>query len=127
MNPYVSRKHAKYSEEIARADGDGELLRPVENPPDVQVFVPGFRARRLPVDLTNINNVRYREYGKLVALAYDGNVYLLSDTDADGVEDEADLFWDNRGRVVSPIGMALTPSGYKAAAGSSSRRRGRCR
>src|SRR6185295_13865481 len=42
-----------------------------------------------------------------------GNVYVLSDTDGDGLEDRADLFWDTRGRLRSPIGMALTPPGYK--------------
>ena len=57
--------------------------------------------------------MRYREDGKLVALAYDGNVYLLTDTDGDGLEDKADLFWDNKGRLRSPIGMALTPPDYK--------------
>jgi putative heme-binding domain-containing protein len=117
VSAYVSGKQSKYAEEVGRAGGDGEVLRPVENPPDVQVFVPGFGVRRIPVDLTNVNNVRYREDGRLVALAYDGNVYVLSDTDGDGLEDKADLFWDNRGRVVSPIGMALTPPGYPAGRG----------
>ena len=41
-----------------------------------------------------------------------GNVYLLSDSDGDGLEDRVELFWDNRGRLRSPIGMALTPPGY---------------
>src|SRR5262249_43196376 len=42
-------------------------------------------------------------------LAYDGDVYLLSDTDKDGLEDRAEKIWDNKGRLRSPIGMALTP------------------
>src|SRR5262249_14038898 len=76
---YLSQKHASYSQEIAHLGEAGQRLRSLENPPDVQVFVPGFTARSLPLDLTNINNIRYREDGKVVALAYDGNVYLLSD------------------------------------------------
>jgi putative heme-binding domain-containing protein len=87
-------------------------LELVKDPPAIQTFVPGFTVKRLPLDLTNINNLRYRPDGKLVALAYDGNVYVLSDTDGDGLEDHAELFWDNKGRIQSPIGMALTPPGY---------------
>src|SRR5262249_15614588 len=69
-----------------RGPGAGRRLVAVPAPPPVQMFVPGFTARQLPLDLTNINNVQYRPDGKLVALAYDGNVYLLSDTDGDGLE-----------------------------------------
>ena len=88
--------------------GNGSIVRParralgkplvaVANPPPVQMLVPGFSTRELPVDLTNINNVRYRADGKLVALAYDGNIYLLSDADGDGVEEKVELFWENKG------------------------------
>ena len=69
-------------------------------------------SEQLPVNLTNINNVHYRPDGKLVALAYNGNVYLLSDSDGDGLEDQVELFWENKGRLRAPIGMALTPPGY---------------
>src|SRR5262249_8064079 len=89
----------------------------VPDPPPVQVFVPGFTVRRLPVDLPNINNVRYRADGKLVALGYNGNVYLLSDSDGDGLEDRVELFCENRGQLRAPIGMALTPPGYKHGSG----------
>lgn len=106
---YLSRKHAGLTAALASPEG---APRVVADPPPVQVLVPGFRVRQLPVDLPNVNNVRYRADGKLVALGYDGNVWLLSDTDGDGVEDKADLFWDNKGRLRSPVGMALTPTGY---------------
>mgnify|MGYP006383452065 CR=1 FL=1 len=31
------------------------------------------------------------------------------DKDKDGLEESAELFWENKGRIVAPIGMALTP------------------
>jgi glucose/arabinose dehydrogenase len=77
----------------------------------VQVFVPGFTVRELPVKLNNINAVKYREDGTLVALGYDGNIWLLSDTDGDGLEDKAAPFW-NQPTLRAPIGLALTPPGY---------------
>src|SRR4029079_17736343 len=55
----------------------------------------------------------YRSDGTLVAQAYDGKIWLLRDTDHDGLEDKADLFWDNANGLRSPIGMDLTPPGYK--------------
>jgi putative heme-binding domain-containing protein len=89
----------------------------VTDPPPLQFFLPGFAVRQLPLKLPNINNIRYRPDGKLVALAYNGNVYLLTDTDGDGLEDHADLFWDNQGRLQAPIGMALTPPNYALGTG----------
>jgi putative heme-binding domain-containing protein len=91
----------------------GKLLVAVKDPPPVQVLVPGFVARELPVDLSNVNNVRYRADGKLVALAYDGNIHLLSDANGDGLEETVETFWENKGGLVAPIGMALTPPGYR--------------
>jgi putative heme-binding domain-containing protein len=107
----------------ARLGGDGPIVRParpgvgkplvmVKDPPPVQVLVPGFSARELPVDLSNVNNVRYRPDGKLVALGYDGNIHLLSDRDGDGLEETVEPFWANEGGLVAPIGMALTPPDY---------------
>jgi putative heme-binding domain-containing protein len=92
---------------------DGKPLVAVTDPPPVQMFFPGFEVRRLPLELNNINNLRYRADGKLVALGYDGNVQILSDTDGDGLEDRAELFWQNDGQLRGPIGCALTPPGYK--------------
>ena len=90
----------------------GKPLVPVADPPPVQMLVPGFTVRQLPVDLPNINNVRYRPDGKLVALAYNGDIYLLSDSKKTGLEDKAELFWESKGALRGPIGMALTPPGY---------------
>src|SRR5436190_7071616 len=96
----------------------GTPLAAVENPPAVQVLEPGFESFELPLDLPNINNVRTRPDGKILAGAYNGDIYLLSDTNGDGLEDKADKFWDNQGRIVSPIGMALTPPGYSKGFGA---------
>jgi putative heme-binding domain-containing protein len=108
-----------------RPDG-GRRLVSVPNPPAVQMLVPGFTVRQLPVDLTNINNVRYRADGKLVALAYSGDVYLLSDSDGDGLEDRVELFWNNKGRLRAPIGMDLTPPGYRHGQGVFVASKGKC-
>ncbi|MBA3480308.1 MAG: hypothetical protein H0T51_00700, partial [Pirellulales bacterium] len=99
-----------------------ELPRPgsiprVKSPPPVQVHVPGFTVRELPVELPNVNNVLYREDGTLVALGYDGDIHLLADSDGDGLEDRHSLFWKNEGQLRAPIGMALTPPGYERGRG----------
>lgn len=91
-------------------------LVPATNPPPVQMHSPGFEVRELPVSLNNINNVRYRPDGRLVAVGYDGRVWLLSDADGDGLEDRVETFWDGRD-VRAPIGAALTPPGYAAGDG----------
>jgi putative heme-binding domain-containing protein len=112
----------------SRLGGTGPIVRPgrpgigkplvrVKDPPPVQMLLPGFSARELPVELTNVNNVRYRPDGKLVALAYDGNIHLLSDRDGDGLEETVERFWENDGSLNAPIGMALTPAGYSRGEG----------
>ncbi|MFM8360039.1 MAG: hypothetical protein ACKOET_15950, partial [Verrucomicrobiota bacterium] len=81
------------------------------NPPPVQVHFPGFTSRALPVDLGNVNNLRYRPDGSLLAVGYDGRVWRLRDLDGDGVEEKVEPFWD-RQTFRAPIGAALTPPGY---------------
>src|SRR5687768_15708727 len=74
IEKYLAAKYERAADVLARAGAVGEPLKYIEKPPDVQMFVPGFSYRKLPLELTNINNLRYRQDGKLVALAYDGNV-----------------------------------------------------
>ncbi len=92
-------------------EGD-EKREAVERPPAVQILMPGFAVRELPVQLLNVNNVKYRDDGTLVALAYDGTVWLLRDTDGDGLEDRPQVFREPSKELRSPIGMDLTPEGY---------------
>jgi putative heme-binding domain-containing protein len=112
VEKYLAAKYAALLALPPASGSDGSHpLVTVTNPPPVQMLVPGFGVRELPVTLNNINNVKYRPDGKLVALAYDGNVHLLTDTDGDGLEDKAAPFWTNQ-TIRAPIGLALTPPGY---------------
>lgn len=79
-------------------------------PPKVTMLVPGFKVEELPLRLSNINNLRFSPDGTLTALGYDGRVHLLRDTDGDGLEDSATLFWGNRTLSV-PVGMVWGDSG----------------
>ena len=88
------------------------------NPPPIQMLVPGFTVRELPVDLTNVNNVRFRDDGRLMTLGYDGDLHLLSDTNGDGLEDKSELFWKNAGSLRGPLGLLLTPTGYAKGRGA---------
>lgn len=109
VEKYLAAKYA--SLKIAATEPGRQSLVTVSNPPPIQMLVPGFTVRELPLQLNNINSVKYRADGKLVALGYDGTVYLLTDTDGDGLEDKADVFWD-KGSIPAGISMALTPPGY---------------
>ena len=116
VDAYLAAKYARVATRPLPLDL--VAVRPVprvEDPPPVQMLVPGFTASKLPIELTNVNNLRYRPDGKLLALTYDGRLHLLSDTDGDGLEDHVDVFWDQPG-ITSPIGMGLTPAGYCARA-----------
>lgn len=76
----------------------------------VHILVPGFTVRELPVRLSNLNNLRFAPDGRLFALGYDGRVRVLRDTNGDGLEDTATLFWDQPTLSV-PVGIALAPEG----------------
>jgi hypothetical protein len=108
---YLNKKYGQLLNRPPELLDEAKPLVAVTNPPPVQLFVRGFTVRELPLSLKNINNVKYRPDGKLVALGYDGQIYILRDTDGEGLEDHADLFWTNN-TLRSPIGMALTPPGY---------------
>jgi len=109
VQKYLATKYA--SLKAGAVDPTRQSLVTVSNPPPVQMLVPGFTVRELPVSLNNVNNVKYRADGKLVALGYDGRIYLLSGGKENGLEDKVEPFWD-RESLRAPIGMALTPPGY---------------
>jgi putative heme-binding domain-containing protein len=98
------------------AGGESEALVTVTNAPPAQFFAPGFAVRELPIALSNINNVKYRPDGKLVALGYNGQIHLLSATNGGGLENKAEVFWGGT-TLRAPIGMALTPPGYSRGQG----------
>src|SRR5207247_396412 len=124
---YLDAKYAPLKNALPPDVGDGgELLTPVKDPPPVQVLVPGFSVRELPLNLSNINNIKYRPDGTLVALGYDGNIWLLKDSQGGGLEDTATLFWENKGTLTSPIGMDLTPPKYQLGDGVFVASAGKC-
>jgi putative heme-binding domain-containing protein len=114
VRSYLEARHATLRQQLPSvADDRATALVPVKDPPPVQVLLPGFTVRELPVELTNVNNVLYRPDGTLLALGYNGVIWRLRDTDRDGLEDRAEVFWDSKGALRSPIGMDLTPPGYR--------------
>ncbi len=122
---YLNRKHESLQKQLPREIlGDAEnieILQTVSDPPAVQMLVPGFSVRELPVQLTNINNLRYRDDGKLYALGYNGEIWLLDDANGDGLEDSKKLFFDGKNLFRGPIGMAVIPAGHALLAGASGR------
>ena len=116
IRDYLLTRHAVLAEAIPKSlprDVRGGIpLVKAENPPAIQMLIPGFRVSEIPVELTNVNSIRFREDGKLVALGYNGDVHLLSDANGDGLEDHAEVFYKNQGSLRGPIGIALTPPGY---------------
>ncbi len=121
VGQYLQTKYAGLDEALATTlpveSVLGVPLVHVPNPPQIQMLQSGFEVQELPLELTNINNVRYRHDGKLVTLGYNGDIHLLSDSDGDGLEDQATVFWKNAGSLRGPIGMVLTPPNYHLGVG----------
>jgi putative heme-binding domain-containing protein len=76
------------------------------NAPGVQMLVPGFTVRELPVKLTSLNNIEYAPDGRLFAGGYDGRFHVLRDTDGDGLEDRVDTFAPET-TANYPLGVAV--------------------
>lgn len=92
----------------AESPAGAPILRPfalMGNPPPLQMTVPGFVVRELPLQLPNINNLAYGPDGRLYAYAFDGKVHRLEDTDGDGLEDKATLLYANERGVIGTVGM----------------------
>lgn len=127
IEQYLLEKYEGIDAALGRTDArGGQPLKPLENPPPVQVLRPGFEVHEIPLDLPNINNVLYRADGTLIAVAYNGDIYRLHDSNGDGLEDSARLFWENDGRVQNPIGADLTPPGYEHGQGVFVASQGKC-
>lgn len=77
---------------------------------EVHMLVPGFTVVELPIQISNINNLRFAPDGSLTALAYDGKVHVLRDSNGDGVEDSDSLFWD-KSTLSVPVGMCWSTNG----------------
>ncbi|HEV8293222.1 MAG TPA: c-type cytochrome, partial [Tepidisphaeraceae bacterium] len=85
---------------------------PTTQPFPVHMLVPGFTVRELPVKLTNINNLEYAPDGRLFAVGYDGRVHVLTDSDNDGLEDTAKVYYSGKpGEIRAPVGMCIRPEG----------------
>lgn len=110
-NQAVSMRFAKWSfVVIAVVSLSGATTQ--ADDPQVQVLLPGFEVFELPVRLPNLNNLRYRPDGDLYALGYDGNVWILRDTDGDELEDASHIFFENKSQLRGPVGMAVIPKGH---------------
>ena len=72
----------------------------------VEMLVPGFEVRELPVEITALNNIEYASDGRLFAGGYDGRYHLLRDVDGDGLEEAVNTFSDKTTDDY-PLGMVV--------------------
>ena len=105
VETYLQRKYEPKPEAIGSVIRVGRPIVPADAPA-VQMLVPGFAVRELPVDLTNINNLTYAPDGRLFVAGYDGRLHLLQDTNGDGLEDTVTTFRDQKSEDY-PLGMAF--------------------
>ena len=84
--------------------------------PRFKALVPGLSVTRLDVGLTNIDSLTYGPDGKAYAAAYNGRIYLLTDSNSDGIEDTATVFWDKAGDLLTPVGILANEDGVYVAA-----------
>ena len=114
LHKRLEAKHRMLAEVLPdqiKSSTDSDAIVKIDNPPEVQMLQSGFDVHRIPLEMTNVNNVLYRHDGVLVTLGYNGDVHLLRDTNADGLEDQAKIFYKNQGSLRGPIGMVLTKPG----------------
>ena len=78
--------------------------------PVIKMLVPGFVVQELPVRLNNQNNLRFAPDGTLMSMGYDGRIWRLRDSDGDGLEDTAEVFW-NKPTLSVPLGMTWSTHG----------------
>jgi len=83
----------------------------------VTMLVPGFNIREIPIALTNLTSLEYDAQGRLWALGYDGRIHILTDTDGDGIEDTAKVWWQPKDAKAfrGPIGMKVAREGVYVA------------
>lgn len=122
LSELLLKKYAGLRDELPKSlnlsAAQGVPLELARDAPPVQMLVPGFEVAELPVQITNVNNVRYRDDGALVTLGYNGDIHILTDTNGDGLEDHAKIFYQNKGALRGPIGIELTPPGYAKGRGA---------
>jgi putative heme-binding domain-containing protein len=85
-------------------------LKSLDTQLPIRMLEPGFTVRELPVHLTNINALTYSPDGLLYVLGYDGRIHVLRDTDGDGLEDHAEIFWD-KPTLRTPLAFTWRPDG----------------